>query len=60
MYERNLSPHTLRNYRIDLGQFYDYLAPEDGDGRPRPTQLDDTTHEASDFGPAPRSCRDPA
>jgi integrase/recombinase XerC len=26
-YERNVSEHTLRNYRIDLGQFHDYLAP---------------------------------
>ncbi|GAC1396458.1 MAG: tyrosine recombinase XerC [Pyrinomonadaceae bacterium] len=26
-YERNVSEHTLRNYSIDLGQFYDYLAP---------------------------------
>lgn len=28
-YERNVSEHTLRNYSIDLGQFYDYLAPAD-------------------------------
>jgi integrase/recombinase XerC len=28
-YERNVSEHTLRNYRIDLGQFYDHLAPPD-------------------------------
>jgi integrase/recombinase XerC len=28
-YERNASEHTLRNYRIDLGQFYDHLAPPD-------------------------------
>ena len=28
-YERNVSEHTLRNYRIDLGQFFDYLAPAD-------------------------------
>ncbi|CDM65335.1 tyrosine recombinase XerD subunit [Pyrinomonas methylaliphatogenes] len=28
-YERNASEHTLRNYAIDLGQFYDYLAPAD-------------------------------
>ncbi len=26
-YERNLSEHTLRNYRSDLQQFLDYLAP---------------------------------
>jgi integrase/recombinase XerC len=35
MYERNVSAHTLRNYRIDLERFYDYLAPEDKDGRRR-------------------------
>jgi integrase/recombinase XerC len=35
MYERNVSEHTLRNYRIDLGQFLDYLAPEDKDGKRR-------------------------
>lgn len=28
-YERNASEHTLRNYRIDLSQFYDHLAPPD-------------------------------
>ncbi len=28
-YERNVSEHTLRNYTIDLGQFYGYLAPSD-------------------------------
>jgi integrase/recombinase XerC len=28
-YERNSSEHTLRNYRIDLGQFYNHLAPAD-------------------------------
>ena len=28
-YERNVSEHTLRNYMIDLGQFYDHLAPAD-------------------------------
>ncbi len=28
-YERNVSEHTLRNYGIDLGQFYDHLAPAD-------------------------------
>lgn len=26
-YERNVSEHTLRNYRSDLNQFLDYLAP---------------------------------
>lgn len=28
-YERNASEHTLRNYRIDLSQFHDHLAPPD-------------------------------
>lgn len=28
-YERNVSEHTLRNYAVDLGQFYDHLAPAD-------------------------------
>ncbi|MBA3567788.1 MAG: tyrosine recombinase XerC [Pyrinomonadaceae bacterium] len=28
-YERNVSEHTLRNYRSDLLQFLDYLAPAD-------------------------------
>src|SRR5918993_308631 len=28
-YERNVSEHTLRNYAIDLGQFYEHLAPAD-------------------------------
>lgn len=28
-YERNVSEHTLRNYRSDLHQFLDYLAPKD-------------------------------
>ncbi|MFN2513417.1 MAG: tyrosine recombinase XerC [Pyrinomonadaceae bacterium] len=29
-YERNVSEHTLRNYRSDLSQFLDYLAPAVG------------------------------
>lgn len=32
MYERNVSEHTLRNYRIDLESFYSYVAPEDATG----------------------------
>ncbi|MEJ7615569.1 MAG: tyrosine recombinase XerC [Pyrinomonadaceae bacterium] len=28
-YERNVSEHTLRNYMIDLSQFYEHLAPAD-------------------------------
>jgi integrase/recombinase XerC len=38
-YERNLSDHTLRNYRIDLGQFYDYLSPMDKQGGRRPVHI---------------------
>ncbi|MGH9897714.1 MAG: site-specific tyrosine recombinase/integron integrase [Pyrinomonadaceae bacterium] len=34
-YERNLSEHTLRNYSIDLRQFYDYVAPTQGPGGER-------------------------
>jgi len=30
-YERNVSPHTIRNYRSDLVQFRDYLAREHPD-----------------------------
>lgn len=38
-YGRNVSEHTLRNYRIDLGQFYDYLAPMDNRGHRRPVNI---------------------
>lgn len=38
-YEKNMSDHTLRNYRIDLGQFYDYLAPMDQSGARRPINI---------------------
>lgn len=41
MYERNLSEHTLRNYRIDLEQFYDYLAPADAAGQRREVDIRD-------------------
>ncbi len=32
MYERNVSEHTLRNYRIDLESFYSFIAPQDATG----------------------------
>jgi integrase/recombinase XerC len=31
-FEKNASPHTLRNYRSDLEQFHDYLTPPDSEG----------------------------
>jgi len=39
MYERNLSEHTLRNYRSDMEQFYDYLAPVDNNGNRRHVEI---------------------
>lgn len=38
-YERNVSPHTLRNYQSDLQQFYDFLAPADAHGIRRPVDI---------------------
>ena len=38
-YERNASPHTLRNYESDLIQFYDHLAPADKQGRRRSVNI---------------------
>jgi integrase/recombinase XerC len=38
-YERNVSEHTLRNYRIDLEQFYAHLAPPDADGNRREVDI---------------------
>lgn len=32
MYERNVSEHTLRNYRTDLESFYEYIAPRNSAG----------------------------
>jgi integrase/recombinase XerC len=32
MYERNVSEHTLRNYRIDLESFYEHIAPRNSAG----------------------------
>lgn len=39
MYERNASEHTLRNYRIDLEQFHDFIAPVDKEGKRRPVDV---------------------
>ena len=38
-YERNVSPHTLRNYLSDLMQFYDFIAPADADGNRRHVEV---------------------
>lgn len=43
-YERNASPHTLRNYESDLIQFYDHLAPADKQGRRRSVNLAEIDH----------------
>jgi len=43
-YERNASPHTLRNYESDLVQFYDYIAPPDNDGKRRSVNVRDIDH----------------
>jgi integrase/recombinase XerC len=38
-YERKVSDHTLRNYNIDLTQFYDFIAPPMADGDRPPVNL---------------------
>jgi len=38
--ERDASPHTLRNYRLDLGQFLSYLRERDGGTVPAPAGVD--------------------
>jgi len=38
-YERNVSPHTVRNYLSDLEQFYDWIAPPDKDGNRRHVEV---------------------
>ena len=43
-YERNVSEHTLRNYASDLGQFYDYLAPADAEGKRREVDIRQIDH----------------
>ncbi|MDX2043883.1 MAG: tyrosine recombinase XerC [Acidobacteriota bacterium] len=43
-YERNSSPHTLRNYESDLIQFYDYVAPPDEKGHRRSVNVRDIDH----------------
>lgn len=43
-YERNSSPHTLRNYESDLVQFYDYVAPADDKGKRRSVNVRDIDH----------------
>lgn len=43
-YERNVSEHTLRNYASDLGQFYDYLAPADSQGKRREVDIRQIDH----------------
>jgi integrase/recombinase XerC len=43
-YERNVSEHTLRNYMIDLGQFYDHIAPAGLDGKRRHVDIKHIDH----------------
>lgn len=43
-YERNVSPHTLRNYLSDLGQFHDYIAKPKADGTHEQIAVKDIDH----------------
>ncbi len=43
-YERNVSPHTLRNYTSDLGQFHEHIAPPKVDGKREEISVKDVDH----------------
>ena len=43
-YQRNASPHTLRNYLSDLEQFYDYLCPKNSSGDRRDIDIRQIDH----------------
>ncbi len=43
-YERNVSPHTLRNYTSDLGQFHEHIAPPKSDGTREQIAVKDIDH----------------
>jgi len=43
-YERNVSPHTLRNYSSDLEQFHEHIAPPKPDGTREQIPVKDIDH----------------
>jgi integrase/recombinase XerC len=43
-YERNSSPHTLRNYSSDLEQFHDHIAPPQVNGTRRQIPVSEIDH----------------